>query len=329
MVGFPPNGGKGTVQPIEIRMLNGAFEIYFILKTSIGRCPDGNMKTEMTKELDDAGTAGFGFGVVDMDDAFQHWMKPGKWTDDTSLKTYMKVGGIFGGLTPSIAGAEFCWGLPSNSMPGPPAAVNFFNSIDSKMADLSGAIREHNAEVANLAAAVNAKAGKKTGDALHTIAKIAKKAKKGLFLAPKPNDTFLQNVFTGSAQSVTGGGMPKTWGAYNPYVDLNPPGLTGSAKPPVRQSNLNVQGGVAAATFMQCILDVDTFLSVHKAALDSGIFDNKTSTEFAALAVALGKVPILGSFYAEIVKKLPGFFSAMKNMFEEHYKTIDRMTRAN
>ena len=38
-----------------------------------------------------------------------------------------------------------------------------------------------------------------------------------------------------------------------------------------------------AVTFLQCVMDIDTFLSVHNDMMKTGIFDNKTSTEFAVL----------------------------------------------
>src|SRR5688572_13480205 len=182
--------GKGDGAANRLRMLNGAFEIYYILKNSIKMCDDSTMRELMMKELDDAGTQGFGIGVKDMDDAFQHWNQPGKWKDN-NLKTYMKANGIFGAATPSIAGAQYCWGLPTNDMPGPEAATNFFNALDSKMSDLASAIRGHNAEVQKLSAAVAAKNAGTTGEALQSIAKYGNIAKKFMFLAPKASDTFL------------------------------------------------------------------------------------------------------------------------------------------
>jgi hypothetical protein len=315
--------GHGDAAANRLRMLNGAFEMFFILRKSIASCPDSTMRDLMTKELDDAGTAGMGIGVCDLDDAFQHWREPGKWTDNNT-KTYMKANGIFGAAKPSIAGAKCCWGLPTNSMPGPTAATNFFNAMDSKMNDLSSAISGHNTAVASLKDALSAKNGPKTRDAFESISKFASKAKKVLFLAPKPNEQFLQDVFTG------GSTVPGRDGSFNNFTDLNAPSPFSSKRSPaVRESNFDAAGGQAAVTFMQATTDVDTFLRVHKSALATGIFDNRTSTAFAALAVACSRVPVLGSFYAEVVQKLPGFFGAMKDMFEEHNRRIIRETFVN
>src|SRR5438477_292486 len=85
--------GSGDKAANKLRMLNGAFEIYFLLKTSIGQCEDSTMQAEMTKELDDAGTSGSGFGVNDLDDAFQHWRKPGNWTDNNEKSYSWKPNG--------------------------------------------------------------------------------------------------------------------------------------------------------------------------------------------------------------------------------------------
>lgn len=312
---------RGSYSANRLRMLNGAFEIYFLLKKSIDACPDPDMRSLMTSELESAGDAGWGFGVCDLDDAFQHWLQAGPWTDNNT-KSYMRANGIFGAQNPSIKGAQYCWGLATNMMDGgPTAAVNFFNALDSKLDDLSSAISSHNAEVANLANAINSKNGAKTRDALGTIASVAKKAKKLLFLAPKPNDTFLNDVYRGSPAGMLGGTSPNAHGSFTPFVDPKP-GAN-------RYSTTTVTGISAAGNFMTAVNDVDTFLKVHDGALRSGIFDNKTSTAFAALAVAVGKVPVLGSFYAEMVKQLPGFFASMKDLFEEHYRTIDRATRVN
>ena len=54
------------------------------------------------------------------------------------------------------------------------------------MADLSGAIRNHNTEVVNLADEIQAKDAQKTKNTLSTIAKVAKGASKLMFLAPSP-----------------------------------------------------------------------------------------------------------------------------------------------
>src|SRR5260221_1076328 len=93
--------GRGDGAANRFRMLNGAFEIYYILKTSIANCPDSDLRELMTKELDDAGEAGWGTGVNDMDDAFQHWIQPGNWTDNNQ-GNYAKAHGIFGAASPGI-----------------------------------------------------------------------------------------------------------------------------------------------------------------------------------------------------------------------------------
>jgi hypothetical protein len=320
---------RGESSANKRAMLNGAFETYYVLKRAIDDCPDAEMKTSMSVELSSAGTAGFysGTGVTSLDEAFQHWLKPGPWTDNNE-RTYMRAHGMFGAQNPAIVGTKYCWGLPTNSMPGPEFAVHFFDSLDSKMADLSGSIRNHNAEVANLAAAINAKEAQKTKNALSSIAKIAKAASKLMFLAPKPNDSFLTDVITGGTGTAFGGTAGNASGSFTRSVDLNAPSpLSGSPTRPGPGMNPSVT--VVGATFLQTVMDIDTFLSVHSGMMKTGIFDNKTSTEFAVLAVALGKVPILGGFYAEVVKALPGFFAGMQNMFQEHYRNIDRQTRAN
>ena len=307
--------GRGDASANKLRMLNGAFETYHILRKSVAACPDAGMRKEMDAELDDAGTDGSGWGVCDLDDAFQHWSQAGPWTDNNT-KTYMNAHGVFGAATPGIAGAKFCWGLPTNSMPGPTAAVNFFNSLDKKLEDLKSAITGHNAEVANLAGAIKAKNAVKTGDAFKSISKWAGRAKKGMFLAPKPSDKFISDVLSGVASTGAQNVRDGSFGAFTGDATKAGSGAT----------TLGVGG---AMTFMNAIGNIDTFLSVHKSALSSGLFDNRTATAFAALSVACSFVPVLGSFYAAVVVKLPGFFESMKDLFEEHNRAIIRETFVN
>jgi len=284
---------KGGIRANSVRMLNGAFEAWFLLRRSIESCEDGTHKAMMLTELEDAGDAGWGTGVQDLDDAFEEWLEPGKWTDD-NWGTYTHTRGIFGSAKPAIRGAQYYWGLSSNVMVGPVFAVHFFNDLDKKLADVESAINGHNKEVAQLASAVESKNGTKTSDSFHAIAKHASKAKKLLFLAPKMNESY---------------------GYYGNFVEGKGGGSTG------------VLTGSGVKTFLTAVADVDTFLSVHEQALRTGIFNNQTSTAFAALTVALGKVPVLGGFYAEMVKNLPGFFGSMSALIEDHYKRLDSAVR--
>jgi len=272
--------GKGDNCVNKLRMMNGAFETYFLLKSSIGDCEDGTHRAVMTEELTDAAEEGWGTGVTDLDDAFINWFGPGHWTDN-NVGSYMKANGIFGGPSPAIAGASpsCCWGLQTNIMPGPLAAVNFFKALDDKMATLKDAIDDHNEQVPKLVTAVTNKDESLVDKTFRVIADKAKIAKKFLWLAPKPADS---------------------------------------------TAALALKGGV---TFVKSITDIDTFLSVHQSALRTGLFDNKTSTAFAALTVALGKVPVLGSFYKQIGKNIPGLIAGINAEFEDYYKRIDRMTQ--
>jgi hypothetical protein len=284
---------KGGMAANSVRMLNGAFEIWYLLRDSIRDCEDGQQRSMMLTELEDAGDAGWGSGVQDLDDAFDHWLGPGDWTDD-NWGNYTHTTGVFGNAKPAIQGATFCWGLSSNVMVGPLFAVHFFNALDAKLGDLKSAMTGHNAAVAALAAAIKSKNGKQTSDNLHTIANYAGKAKKLLFLAPKMNDRYAY---------------------YGNYVELRGGNSTG------------VLAASSTKTFLGALTDLDTFLSVHDQALRTGIFDNQTATAFAALTVALGYVPVLGGFYAEMVKNLPGFFANFAAMNEDYYKNLDRVVR--
>lgn len=273
--------GKGDNCINKLRMLNGAFETYFVLLQSIGQCEDAGQKSAMTSELQDAAENGWGFGVQDLDDAFTHWLAPGHWTDGNTA-SYMRVNGTFGTQNPAIAGVstDCCWGLQTNIMPGPAAAVNFFNALDDKMDTLNTAIQAHNDQVKKLADGVTNKDSSAVDKAFRVIADKAKIAKKFLWLAPKLDD--------GPAATA-------------------------------------IQGG---KTFIKSITDIDTFLTVHKQALATGIFNNASATALAAFTVALGKVPVLGSFYKQMGKGIPGLISGVKDEMDEYYKKIDQAYQA-
>jgi hypothetical protein len=74
----------------------------------------------MTRELEDAGRTGFGFGIDDLEEAFQHiHNNSGRWTQDTSSMTY------FGGPN-----KVFRRGGLISDMPKP--FVEFARAVDSK-----------------------------------------------------------------------------------------------------------------------------------------------------------------------------------------------------
>jgi len=280
--------GKGDNCANKLRMMNGAFETFFVLLQAIQDCEDDEHRNVMTAELTDAGDAGWGSGVTDLDDAFTHWLGPGHWTDN-NVGSYMKAHGMFGGQNPAFAGLSpsCCWGLPTNIMPGPLAAVNFFSALDDKMDKLQDAIQDHNEQLSLMAKAVASKNGSQVDKAFKAIAKAAKTAKPFLWI-------------------------PKAFGIV-PKASDGPGGIA-------------VQGGI---TFVKAISDIDTFLNVQQQALQTGIFNNETSTAFAALTFALGKIPVLGFFYKKIGQNIPGLIGCINAEIEEHYRMIDRMTQVH
>ena len=167
--------GKGDNCANKLRMMNGAFETFFVLLQAIQDCEDDEHRNVMTAELTDAGDAGWGSGVTDLDDAFTHWLGPGHWTDN-NVGSYMKAHGMFGGQNPAFAGLSpsCCWGLPTNIMPGPLAAVNFFSALDDKMDKLQDAIQDHNEQLPLMAKAVASKNGSQVDKAFKAITESGK-----------------------------------------------------------------------------------------------------------------------------------------------------------
>jgi len=112
---------------------NRAFEIYYKAKKIIADCPNVQQTTAMDKELSNAATAGWGVGIDDLEEAFEHLHKNnGKWTDNKTTNYY-------GGPNKSI-----------NRMlvtEVPVSIVNFLTEVDKGMQKVASATREYNLQL--------------------------------------------------------------------------------------------------------------------------------------------------------------------------------------
>lgn len=149
-----------------LNFLNLAFETYYKASTSIDACPESDHKVEMRKTLDDCATAGFGLGVCDLDDAFQHLIKTGgNWTDENSKSYSGKFQRLVGGPV----------------MDGPCAAANFLHCVEQKFKLLTEIITDFNEQSRKVADTSN---WALIREALKNMKDNGNKAKKVLWLAP-------------------------------------------------------------------------------------------------------------------------------------------------
>ncbi len=103
-----------------VRFMNRAFELYHDAIRSIMRCPSMEQRTEMERRLRSAATHGWGRGVSDLRQSFQHLAsQSGGWSDrDTSVYN----GGSHKTFTQVVT--------------APTGPVNFMNAVDLDMASL-------------------------------------------------------------------------------------------------------------------------------------------------------------------------------------------------
>jgi hypothetical protein len=151
-----------------IKLLNVAFEVYYNAKTGINACSDGKHKEEMTSQLEDCATEGWGFGVADLDDGFQHLVSnQGNWTD-ASKRFYS---GKFQGLAGGMADIPAC-------------AYQFLTAVESKFKLLTEAFTDYDKQTGLILQGLDTSNWAQIEVALKSMKDNASKAKKVIWLAP-------------------------------------------------------------------------------------------------------------------------------------------------
>jgi len=178
--------GSGNYAANKLRLINAAFEIYYLSRKSINKCDDATQRTEMLKELEDAACAGWGSGVRDLDDAFEHWLEPGKWTDEHTASYYYSLGGthVFGHASQSLVPGGHFSGNGNSIQDGPEAGVNFLTAMDKKMKTLKGSLGGYYEAVALLARAWKEQDWKSVMDAFNKAARYGQASRPLLWFIP-------------------------------------------------------------------------------------------------------------------------------------------------
>jgi len=121
--------GRGDWCGDRIRFANDIFHFWYVARQSINACTNSAHRQSMTIELESAGTAGAGFGIDDLNEAFEHMdHHGGRWTEDAGSYSY------FGGPN-----KVFRSGGIINNLPKP--FKTFADAVDGKFQKVRNAIR--------------------------------------------------------------------------------------------------------------------------------------------------------------------------------------------
>ncbi len=117
--------GRGEYCGARIQVINEAFRLYYRYRRAIEPLSRTNWNAywAMWRELEDAGDTGWGIGVCDLDDAFDHLIRNGgRWTDENT-KPY------WGLNLPSVYRQQI--------FDAPMAAANFLTAVNGKLRRLA------------------------------------------------------------------------------------------------------------------------------------------------------------------------------------------------
>lgn len=121
--------GHGDWCGDRIRFANEIFHFWFAARQAINACTNSAQRQAMTRELEDAGTAGTGFGIDDLEEAFDHMdHQGGRWTAEAGSYSY--CGG---------ANKVFRSGGIINDLPKP--FKTFADAVDAKFQSVRNATR--------------------------------------------------------------------------------------------------------------------------------------------------------------------------------------------
>jgi hypothetical protein len=134
----------GESSAIRIRLLNLAFQIYHKARWKIDACEERERHQKMIRELEDAATSGWGRGVTDLEEAFEHLIENnawigggGSWTDNTTTFLSWDPHGT-------------CVAETGNCMDKVPAsAANFLMAVDKRLKRVRECAEGHAIEAGN------------------------------------------------------------------------------------------------------------------------------------------------------------------------------------
>lgn len=129
--------GRGEYCVTKVQALNFSFHLFYDAKTTIFQCTNPNLRSGMLKELHDCAWAGWGRGVSDLDEGFEHLLdNNGSWTDNNTKNYY--------------GGPRKVFRAANAILQAPECATNFLAAVDTRMANVQSAMGRYGELVGRL-----------------------------------------------------------------------------------------------------------------------------------------------------------------------------------
>lgn len=164
-------GARGTAHSgASIAFVNRAFEIYYQALQKIGECPDPDQSRQMLESLHDAARTGWGWGVSDLEEAFEHLhSNGGRWTDEDTKNYYGGRDKVF----------------QRGIVTAPVSIVNFMNAVDDRVSELRSVMENYQRQTRDLARAQEADDWERVGTILGEVKSWGERAKPLVWFAPR------------------------------------------------------------------------------------------------------------------------------------------------
>ena len=248
---------------------------------------DAKKYTLLTKSLEDCGRTGWGWGINDLEEAFQHLSKNnGKWIDQkTSPYCYNGLSGVSNGTK----GGTF---ITNTSLPE--STRNFLTAVDSALSNMKNAMRIYQKNCAVLNSIKPSPSSPPTD---------WEKVKKGI------------DIVKDSAQNVSRYAWlaPATIDALLPQTNLN---LARTGRISDFTDGLSTRMN-QTVTFFDVVGKIHDSMTLYVEA-NRAFGDQRVGAAFGALSFALNYLPVLGGFYGEIVKRIPGLVENWKTFIIDY-----------
>ena len=180
--GRPGTEHSGTA----IALANRAFEVYYTARRNINACTDSSHKNAMLQKLEEAGRSGWGIGVNDLEESFEHLERnQGIWTDGSTSNYFGGPNKIF----------------PNALVTGPQGPVNFLKAVDANVEELRRILDRFNQQTQQLAQAQQNDNWTRIGDITGEIQTWGERAKPFLWWAPNAEQRLGQVVSFAGALS--------------------------------------------------------------------------------------------------------------------------------
>lgn len=153
----------------SIGLANRAFEVYYSAHRSISAGGGAGHSVQMLAALHEAGRTGWGSGVSDLEESFEHLVAHGGGWSDNNTKDY------FGGPNKIFQ---------RTLVTGPEGPVNFLNAVDANVESLRGICTRYETQVRELTTAVGSDNWAQIGRTLGEIKSWGERAKPVLWWAP-------------------------------------------------------------------------------------------------------------------------------------------------